>query len=57
LVTRYGHSSKLFVKAGDYVKRGQTIAMMGTTGWSTGTHLHFEVRIGGRTVNPISYLR
>lgn len=57
LMTRYGHASKLFVKPGEYVKRGQTIAMMGSTGFSTGTHVHFEVRINGRPVNPISYLR
>ncbi|MBU0648663.1 M23 family metallopeptidase, partial [Patescibacteria group bacterium] len=57
MVTRYGHASKLFVKKGDYVSRGQTIAMMGTTGWSTGTHLHFEVIIGGVKYNPLSYIR
>lgn len=57
MVTRYGHASKLFVKAGEQVHRGQVIAMVGTTGFSTGTHLHFEVRIGGRAVNPIGYLR
>ncbi len=57
VVTRYGHSSKLFVRPGERVKRGQTIAMIGSTGYSTGTHVHFEVRIGGRAVNPIPYLR
>ncbi len=54
--TLYGHESKLFVKVGDSVKRGQTIGMMGCTGRCTGTHLHFEVRINGVTVNPLSYL-
>ena len=57
MVTRYGHASKLFVKKGDYVSRGQTIAMMGTTGYSTGTHLHFEVIINGGKYNPLSYIR
>lgn len=57
VVTRYGHSSKLFVKVGDRVTRGQTIAMVGSTGYSTGTHLHFEVRIGNVAKNPIGYLR
>lgn len=57
VMTRYGHSSKLFVKVGDHVKRGQVIAMMGTTGRSTGTHLHFEVYISGKRTNPLAYIK
>ncbi len=55
--TRYAHASKLFVKPGEAVKRGQVMAMVGTTGRSTGTHLHFEVLIGGKVVNPLAYTK
>ena len=55
--TRYGHSSKIFVNAGDTVKRGEVIGMVGTTGRSTGTHLHFEVIINGTRVNPLAYIK
>jgi murein DD-endopeptidase MepM/ murein hydrolase activator NlpD len=57
VMTRYGHQSKLFVKVGDKVKKGDVIGMMGTTGRSTGTHLHFEVYINGKRVNPLPYIK
>src|SRR3989338_3545 len=54
--TRYGHLSRLFVKRGDRVERGQTVGMVGSTGRSTGSHVHFEVLINGVRKNPLSYL-
>jgi len=57
IVTRYAHASKLFVRVGDYVSRGETIAMIGSTGWSTGPHIHYEVIINGGKYNPLSYIR
>jgi murein DD-endopeptidase MepM/ murein hydrolase activator NlpD len=54
--TRYGHNSALKVKVGDIVTKGQVIAAMGSTGRSTGTHLHFEVIKNGRQVDPLPYI-
>ena len=57
LRTRYGHASKLLVSKGDYVTKGQVIALLGSTGRSTGPHLHFEVLVNGKRVNPLGYIR
>ncbi len=57
LKTLYAHSSKLFVTKGQQVTRGEVIAMVGTTGRSTGTHLHYEVRVGNQRMNPLRYIR
>ena len=57
LKTLYGHASKLYVKAGDTVSRGEVIAAMGSTGWSTGPHIHFEVRVNGVQQNPLNYIK
>jgi murein DD-endopeptidase MepM/ murein hydrolase activator NlpD len=54
--TLYGHFSSLGVSAGQQVSRGQVIGISGCTGWCTGDHLHFEVIIGGRKLNPLSYI-
>jgi murein DD-endopeptidase MepM/ murein hydrolase activator NlpD len=56
MVTRYGHASRLLVKTGDYVMPGQEIAEIGSTGRSTGPHLHFEVILDGAQINPSPYL-
>ncbi len=54
-VTLYAHMTKYIVKVGQYVKKGQTIGYVGTSGASTGYHLHFEIRANGDTTNPMSY--
>ena len=56
LVTRYAHSSKVLVKAGDLIRRGQVISEVGTSGRSTGPHLHFEVLVDGVPQNPAKFL-
>jgi murein DD-endopeptidase MepM/ murein hydrolase activator NlpD len=57
ITTRYGHMSAILVSPGDHVTRGQQIGRMGSTGRSTGNHLHYEVRIDGRAVNPIPFMK
>jgi hypothetical protein len=54
--TLYAHFSELWVSAGQYVVQGETLGLSGSTGVSTGPHLHFELRLGGRIVNPLDYL-
>ena len=56
LLTLYGHLETMLVKPGDVVKAGQLIALLGSTGNSTGPHCHFEVRLNGQPVNPVLFL-
>ncbi|MGE0082183.1 MAG: M23 family metallopeptidase [Thiohalomonadaceae bacterium] len=56
-VTRYGHSKEILVKVGDTVRKGQAVATIGSTGRSTGPHVHFEVLRNGRHVDPLTYIQ
>lgn len=55
--TRYGHMSRIAVAEGQRVRKGDVIGYVGSTGRSTGSHLHYEVRIGGEAVNPLPYMQ
>jgi len=56
IVTRYGHCHRVFVKKGQEVVRGQVIAAVGSSGRSTNPHLHYEVVVDGRKVDPLKYV-
>jgi murein DD-endopeptidase MepM/ murein hydrolase activator NlpD len=56
IVTKFAHASKLLVKTGERVKRGQRIALVGNSGLATGPHLHYEVHVKGRPVDPLKYV-
>lgn len=55
VVTLYAHGSQLLVKTNQYVTKGTPVLKVGSTGWSTGPHAHFEVRINDEKVNPMNY--
>lgn len=57
IATRYGHMSRILVQPGQTIHKGDVVGLMGSTGRSTGTHLHYEVRIDGRAVNPMPFLQ
>ena len=57
MTTLYAHQSKILCAKGDIVAKGDVIGLVGSTGWSTGNHLHFEVRLNGTPVNPWNYLK
>lgn len=54
--TLYAHGSELLVNVGDIVSRGDPVLKVGSTGWSTGPHLHFEIIINGKTIDPYPYV-
>jgi murein DD-endopeptidase MepM/ murein hydrolase activator NlpD len=56
VVTKYGHTSEIFVREGDKIKRGSKIALVGNTGHSTGPHLHYEIQSDGLPVDPMQYI-
>ncbi len=56
IVTKFAHASRILVRAGQRVRRGERIALVGSTGLSTGPHLHYEVHVNGRPVNPLRYI-
>ena len=55
--TRYAHNQRLIVDLGERIEKGQAIALMGSTGRSTGPHVHFEVLRDGKTINPADFLK
>jgi murein DD-endopeptidase MepM/ murein hydrolase activator NlpD len=54
--TLYAHLSDIWVGQGEYVAQGQAVGALGSTGYSTGPHLHFEIHVGGYAVDPLAYL-
>jgi murein DD-endopeptidase MepM/ murein hydrolase activator NlpD len=56
IVTKFAHASKLLVRRGEQVTRGQRIALVGSTGLAVAPHLHYEVHVNGRPVNPLRYI-
>ena len=55
-VTKFAHISRILVRKGQWVSRGQRIALVGSTGLATGPHLHYEVLVNGRPVDPLKYI-
>jgi murein DD-endopeptidase MepM/ murein hydrolase activator NlpD len=56
IVTKYAHCSRIEVKKGQHVQRGQVVANVGSTGLATGPHLHYEIHVHGKVVNPLTYV-